>query len=187
VSNNAMSQAEYSRHRGSSRFAVTAWKRQGLLVFNSDGKIDVAASDALLDARPAVKKGGRANRRPEEIIPAEAAAEAAEAIAEAVADAPPKLVEAAALWTAAEAARRKEIALALLRQLEFDKASGAVVTIGSVRDTVEAEYSVLRDRFLQLPGRIAEIVVGLERPEAEEVIRAAVHEALSALSERAAL
>jgi hypothetical protein len=47
-----------------SRFCVTNWKKKGLLGFAPDGRVDVAASEALLDSRPVVYRGGVTNRAP---------------------------------------------------------------------------------------------------------------------------
>ena len=45
-----LNQAEYARYRGVARKTVTEYKHRGLLVLNENGKVDVAASDANLDA-----------------------------------------------------------------------------------------------------------------------------------------
>jgi hypothetical protein len=50
--------AEFAKRRGVSEMTITRWKRRGLIVTAADGKIDVAASEKLLDARPAVYRGG---------------------------------------------------------------------------------------------------------------------------------
>ena len=44
-----MSKAQFARHRGVGRSAVSNWITRGQLVI-VDGKVDVAASEALLDA-----------------------------------------------------------------------------------------------------------------------------------------
>ena len=54
-----MTQAEFARHLGVSRFAVTHWKQRGLLVLAVDGMVDVKASEARLRSRPEVYRGGR--------------------------------------------------------------------------------------------------------------------------------
>src|SRR5690349_4589082 len=115
------SQAEYARHRGVSKKTITIWKQQGRLVL-SDGLVDFDASDrALADA-------GRARvtvtRAP---LPTETPQEMAEAAVYDRGDAP---------HTQAEAERIKENYLALLRQLEYDQKSGAVVSVDEVAKTV---------------------------------------------------
>jgi hypothetical protein len=176
-----LSQAAFSRARGVSRKQVTVWKQTGLLVMC--GKlVNVTKSESLIDARPEKFLGGVTNRRPtasprrktykvrklepEDIIEAEL----------------DKLLPVAASWTHAEATRKKEIALALTRQLEYDLKAANVVEVSRIAETVAAEYSVVRDRLLQLPGKVADKVCGLDRYSAERVLRAEVHEALAALS-----
>lgn len=57
-----LSQAEFARHRGVSRKAVTGWKQKDLLVFSEVGLIDVEASEWNLDQRPANYRGGVTHR-----------------------------------------------------------------------------------------------------------------------------
>jgi hypothetical protein len=189
-----VSQAEFARYRGCSRFAVTHWKRLGLLVMR-DGLVDVEASEKLIDARPEKFRGGVTNRRkagPKPSKPASprkakhAATEALATIAPVVEAALDKVLPEAASWTTAEAARRKEIALALTRQLEYDLKAANVVEISKVVETVQGEYAVLRDRALQMPGKLADRVTGrIDRHEVEKIIKAEVFEMLTALSARA--
>ena len=56
---NTLTEAAFARRRGVTRACVTWWKGKGLVQI-IDGKVDVAASEKLLDARPAEYRGGRA-------------------------------------------------------------------------------------------------------------------------------
>ncbi|BCP53794.1 hypothetical protein K32_24110 [Kaistia sp. 32K] len=58
-----VSQAEYGRHRGVSRKTVTDWKQKGILVLDERGRVDVAKTDAALNERPAVYRGGVTSSR----------------------------------------------------------------------------------------------------------------------------
>ena len=49
-----MSLADFSRLHGVAKSAVTGWKRRGYLVLVEGGKVDVAASNARLAARPTI-------------------------------------------------------------------------------------------------------------------------------------
>src|SRR5581483_10871725 len=51
MSDRLVTQAEYARHRGKSRQYISRLARAGVLVMRG-GKVDVAASDAVLDDRP---------------------------------------------------------------------------------------------------------------------------------------
>jgi len=57
-----------------------------------------------------------------------------------------------------------------------------VVEISKVAETVAADYNVVRDRLLQLPGKAADRVCGLDRYTVEKILRDEVYEALTALS-----
>lgn len=76
---NLMSQADFARHRGVSKPAVSNWKKQGLLAFaeGADGRtyVDVARTDAKLNARLDPMRG-----RPTGGVPAPAAADPAQAL-----------------------------------------------------------------------------------------------------------
>jgi hypothetical protein len=58
----AMTQSDFAKARGVTKMAVSQWKKKGLLVFTDKGLVDVAKSTARIDSRPAVNKGGKANR-----------------------------------------------------------------------------------------------------------------------------
>lgn len=59
------------------------------------------------------------------------------------------------LHTHGEAVRRKENYLALLRQLEFDIKSGAVVPIDIVVAGIVEQFSRVRNKMLSIPTRVA--------------------------------
>lgn len=63
-----LTQAEFARHRGVSRKAVTGWKQKGLLVLTDTGLIDVEGSEWNLDQRPANYRGG-VTHRPVRAVP----------------------------------------------------------------------------------------------------------------------
>lgn len=156
----AMTQSDFAKSRGVSKMAVSQWKKKGLLVFTSDGLVDVAASTALIDSRPVVNRGGKAARQTAlpEIEPGETPEQAAE-----------RLIVSGAVPTHshAEAARIKENYLALLRQLEYDRESGAVVEVEVVAQQVAEQFAVVRSRLLAIPSRVAPRIAVLT--DAEEV------------------
>jgi hypothetical protein len=69
----------------------------------------------------------------------------------------------------AEAERIKENYLALLRQLEYDQKSGAVVAVDDVAQAVAGEYAVLRNRPLSIPAEVAPRVAILKSAEEVQV------------------
>ncbi|RJF81663.1 hypothetical protein D3877_16195 [Azospirillum cavernae] len=88
-----------------------------------------------------------------------------------------------ATMTQAEAERVKENYLALLRQLEYDVKSGAVVPVVEVAQSVGSEYAKVRTRLLAIP---AEQAPRLHRcktvVEVQEALRSIITEALEELT-----
>lgn len=80
--------------------------------------------------------------------------------------------------TKAESEARKEAALANLRELEYDRESGAVVAIEDVAKAVGEEYARVRSRLIAFPARVAPRLAALKDAEpirallADEISRA---------------
>lgn len=188
-----VSQAEFARHRGVSRKAVTTWKSKGLLVIDAEGRVDVEATEWKLDDRPANYRGGvthRPIRAPNgnnfddrRAKPASATRPGTKPSPRPTDGAPdpadfdlddPNL-------PIAEAVRRKENFLGLQRKHEFEVSQKEWVRVEEAGRQVEQAYSVVRDRVLAMPGKLAASLVGLSRAEIEDAIRTEVCEALAAL------
>jgi len=195
-----LSQADFARHRGVSKPCVTIWKRQGKIIM--DGRrVDVAASEALLDSRPLVYRGGVTNRAPggpnvtrashsEKPKPnklnrkrSERNSEPPAAIFAALAGLPPKLIAASAGWTLADAQREKERYLALLRRHEYELKSGAAVSAKEVELFLAARHGAVRDHILGWPGKLAEMCADRTRAEIEEILLREAYEVLEELAE----
>jgi hypothetical protein len=88
----------------------------------------------------------------------------------------------------AEAQRRKETALAKLRELQLARESSEVCSVAETAAMVAAEYAIVRNALLALPARIAPTLVHMRTPE---LMRAAlsreIEQALEALSADASL
>lgn len=83
----------------------------------------------------------------------------------------------------AEALRRKENALAGLRQIELDKALESLVPVEEAAGMIAAEYAAVRRRLLHIPIEVAEPVAATTRPaEVQHIIAAAINRALQDLS-----
>lgn len=139
----------FAKLHGVTRAAVYKWKASGHLVFAPDGKVDVSASNARLDARPDVYRGGRKRTgAPAETAPAPPVS-ASESEAMEVSARDPSS------WSTAEAIRRKEIASALLRQIEADTAAGRVIPVSDAEEIWFGFARAVQSGGLSLPGRIA--------------------------------
>jgi hypothetical protein len=131
-----VTQAEFARLRYVSKKTVTIWKSRGLLVLVG-AKIHREATDKILDARPAKYRGGSTSAKIDET--------------------PEKL--AAPLpgdfehWSHAEATRRKEVTLALTRQLQYDVARGKLMPVEQIQPVWASIVIATRNAMLSIPGR----------------------------------
>ncbi|WP_407529422.1 hypothetical protein [Methylobacterium oryzisoli] len=174
-------QAEFAKMHGVSQARVSQWKSKGLLSMTPEGRVKVEESEWLLADRPASYRGGKtkgpnggADRREKPAVarPDETPEQAAERI---VVD------EGVAPFDHAEAVRVKENYLALLRRLEFDLKSGAVVPIDTVIAGIVEQYARVRNKLLNLPTRVAPRAAVLK--SAEEVRALVEAEVLLVLQE----
>jgi hypothetical protein len=150
--------SEYARRRGVHRSAITIWQRKGFLVFSEDGRlVNVEASDALLDARPAVHNGGVCS-------PPSGSAKSDPTT-------PAPVKSAAPDWTTAEAIRRKESANALMRQLEYELKTGRLLPADEVEALWRGHVTDARKRLLTVPSRCASRLSHLSRAEVEVIDR----------------
>jgi hypothetical protein len=140
-----MSQAQYARHRGKSRQYISKLVSAGVLVMH--GKlVDVAASDAVLDDRPAGGDGDGQDQAP-----------AAPAAGSEPAPSARPTVDGAQQQPASYAqARLVDLTYrARLRRLEFEKAQGKLIDAEAVRKQLADANRALRDGLLAIPGRLA--------------------------------
>jgi DNA-binding transcriptional regulator YdaS (Cro superfamily) len=169
-------QAEFARLMGVSKPAVTQWKAAGRLVL-VDGRVDVEATRAVL-ARFR-REGDPLNPGPKPVLegwePKDD--EEAERIAALV------ILATGSEWTTEEAIRVKESHLALLKRLEYDQKSGAVVAVAEVAAAVGAQFSQVRQRLLAIPAEQAEAIARCRTvPEVRDLLESLIVEVLQALS-----
>jgi hypothetical protein len=139
-----MNLTAFARLHGVSKPTVTGWRRRGHLQLTADGRVDVAASNARLAARPAARHGGLAKVKP--IVEEPAAADPAN-------------------WSRGEALRQREIAQARLAQIEADRVAGLVVLKAEVAGVVRAEYTIVRTAMLGLASKLAHRLAACASPE----------------------
>jgi phage terminase Nu1 subunit (DNA packaging protein) len=148
-----MTPAEFARHRKVSQKTVSLWKSKGLLVW-LDGSVHTEASDAVLDGRPRSYRGGKTSARSANLSM----------------DEEPSLdLDNAMNWTLAEAQRRKEIALALTRELMLQKARGEVVLLPHVKVGWARIVTAARNAMLAVPARLRLTMPHLSRADIEEI------------------
>jgi hypothetical protein len=175
-----MSQTAYARHRGVSRKTVTVWKQQGILVLGADGQVDVAATDAVLAVRPDRYRGGATSGSPVTPGNKHGNKAATQVTGDGLA-ADDEQPDPDGLMTLPQAQRAKETYLALQRKAEFEEQQGRLVSVETVGKYVEAEYGLVRDRLVVIPGKVADKCTGKPREEIEAIIMAEINEALNEL------
>jgi hypothetical protein len=88
-----------------------------------------------------------------------------------------------AMLTIDEAVKRKENYLGLLKQLEYDQKSGAVVSVADISKAVGDDYAKVRTRLLAIPSERAPAIHRLKTVvEVEEALRTAIVRALEELT-----
>ena len=136
-SNPLMTKAEYARHRHVSKPYITKLAQNGMLVMRG-GKVDVRASDAVLDDKPLDDD--------QAAVAASPVRPAAEPIA-------------SGGGTSFGQARTVEMVFrAKLRKLEFETRQGRLIEVEAVRKTVANAVRALRDGILGLPDRLATVL-----------------------------
>jgi len=145
MSDRLMSQAEYARHRAKSRQYISRLAKAGVLVMRG-GKVDAAASDAVLDDRP-------------------------EPVSERIVSAPAEVTPSGA--TFAQAKTADMVFKAKLRKMEYDVRMGKLVEAELVKQRWSAIYRLIVDRILAWPNRLAPEVAALtdERQVREAILR----------------
>jgi hypothetical protein len=145
-----MTQAEYARHRGKSRQYVSKLAQAGVLVMRGK-KIDVAASDTVLDDKPVddVDLPPPASARPTR--PAES--QGLDGVPNRTADGP-----APGGASFGQARTIEMVFRAKLRRLEYETKQGKLIEAELVRKTVADAVRGLRDGILGLPDRLATVL-----------------------------
>ena len=151
-----VSQAEYARHRGVSRQYISRLAKAGVLVMRG-GKVDVAASDAVLDDRP-------------------------EKISEAATSGP---VEAGAQTTTYAQAKLADMLFrARLRKLEYETKSGKLIPTDEVKVVWFKQARQIRDKLLAVPTKLAPQLAALTEVRAvRELLDAEIEAILRGLQD----
>lgn len=184
-----MSQAEFAKRRKVSRKSVTIWKQRGLVVLTPDGQVDVEATEWKLDERPAKYRGGVTHRpvrapggnKPSASGKAKQKPNGASTQPAGEETLPPDIDLSGENLPLPDAIRRKENFLGLLRKRELEISNQEWVRTEDVGKLVEREYSVVRERLLAIPGKLAAKLVDRDRPAIELALFEEISEALNEL------
>lgn len=171
---------EFARREGCSDTLVRKGLKSGHLKALADGTLDAAlvGTGWRKGNREGANGGANSSRgsqgaNPVAVMAGETPAQAAERI----------VTAGGADMDLAEAERVKENYLALLRQLEYDQKSGAVVPVADVAKAVGEEYAKVRTRLLAIPAEQAPRLHRCKTPvEVQDTLRAIITEALEELT-----
>jgi hypothetical protein len=156
-----VSQAEYARHRKVNRSHISRLAKAGVLIMRN-GKVDLAASDAVLDDRPVAVE-------PAQIVQA----------AQATAGIDPGAQQPSSY---AQARLADMVYRAKLRRLEFETKQGKLIEAEIVKDRWAAILVVLKERILALPDKLApEIAALTEERQVRDALKREMHAVLKAL------
>ena len=141
-----MSQAEYARHRGKSRQYIGQLAKAGVLVMRG-GKVDVQASDTVLDDRPVEEP-----ESPTAVPPAAAAFQ--------------KPISDGQTGANFGQARTIEMVFrAKLRRLEYETKQGKLIDAESYRTAAANAFRMFRDNLLGIPDRLATTLAAESDPK----------------------
>lgn len=152
-------QAAFAAYKDVSRQTVTDWKKRGILIYASDGKVDFLATDRRL--------ADHGIRQPLDSNLTELTA-----------------IDGVELWSKADAETVRENYAARLKQLEFERESACVVTIDEAARHIVDELGIVRQRCRSIGAEITPKLVDMT--SAAE-IKAAIDDAVvAALADLAA-
>lgn len=149
----AMSKSEFAAYKGWSKPYVSKLAKQGRLVLTADGKVDVVATEALLERSADPSKTGVAERHQRERIERGVTAHLAPAAPPL--DPSPEVGEAGKEPDFQKARARREHFLARLAENEARKSDGELVERAKVEQAAFAAGRLLRDLLLGLPKQIS--------------------------------
>ena len=144
-----MTKSEYAKHRGVSKPYITKLAKNGVLVLRG-GKVDVRASDTVLDDKPVEDVDPPAQSSP--------------------AGSPPRAVAEPLGQAGASFGQARTVEMvfrAKLRRLEFETKQGRLIEAEAVRKTIAEAVRTLRDGILGLPDRLATVLAAVLAAESD--------------------
>lgn len=160
----ALSKSEFAAHKGWSKPYVSKLAKQNRLVLTADGKVDVAATEALLQRTADPSKTGVADRHQRERVERGVTAHLAPAAPPL--DPPPaaSVDDDGEAIDFQKARARREHYLARLAENESRKSDGELVERAAVENAAFATGRMLRDLLLGLPKQISAELAAISDP-----------------------
>ncbi len=156
----ALSKSEFAAHKGWSKPYVSKLAKQGRLAMTADGKVDVAATEALLERTADPSKTGVADRHQRERVERGVTVHLAPAAPPL--ELPPDRGDDGIDFQKARA--RREHYLARLAENEARKSDGELVEREAVENAAFATGRLLRDLLLGLPKQLSAELASIGDP-----------------------
>jgi len=195
-----VNQKDFAQMLGVSAKTVSLWKKAGRLVLKGN-QVDVEQSRALLDryrkgGAPTITgpvtlpitRGEKGNRKGNSTESIESELAAAIEPGESIEAAAERLVSAIDVDMSFDEARRvKEVYLAFLNRLEYERKSGSLVDLDAAEGVVFDAFRAQRDAWLNWPSKAGPLIaaeLGIEEHgKVVDVLTAHIHKQISALGE----
>jgi hypothetical protein len=143
-----MTKSEYAKHRGVSKPYITKLAKNGVLVLRG-GKVDVAATDTVLDDKPVDDVDPPTPMQPVGAAP------------------PPRPADGLGQGGASfgQARTIEMVFRAKLRRLEFETKQGKLIEAEVYRKTAANAFRAFRDGMLGIPDRVSTVVAAESDPK----------------------
>jgi hypothetical protein len=175
-----ISKTEFAARRGWAKSYVSKLANQNRLVLTTDGKIELEATEALLDQTADPSKAAVAERHHQDRLQRDVYSQLSSHVEPAsMAAPPPSITPAVALPDFQKARALREHNLAQLAEIELHKAKGSLVSVIAVQTGAYNAGRMLRDQLLGMPPQLAPELASMTDPwEIEKHLTAAIRRSL---------
>lgn len=175
-----ISKTEFAARRGWAKSYVSKLANQNRLVLTKDGKIELEATEALLDQTADPSKAAVADRHHQDRLQRDVYSQLSSHVEPTSMAAPPhSLTPAVALPDFQKARALREHNLAQLAEIELHKAKGSLVSVIAVQTGAYNAGRMLRDQLLGMPPQLAPELASMTDPwEIEKHLTAAIRRSL---------
>lgn len=175
-----ISKTEFAARRGWAKSYVSKLANQNRLVLTKDGKIELEATEALLDQTADPSKAAVADRHHQDRLQRDVYSQLSSHVEPTSMAAPPPTINpAVALPDFQKARALREHNLAQLAEIELHKAKGSLVSVIAVKTGAYNAGRMLRDQLLGMPPQLAPELASMTDPwEIEKHLTAAIRRSL---------
>lgn len=175
-----ISKTEFAARRGWAKSYVSKLANQNRLVLTKDGKIELEATEALLDQTADPSKAAVADRHHQDRLQRDVYSQLSSHVEPTSMAAPPPSITPAVAFPDFQKARAlREHNLAQLAEIELHKAKGSLVSVIAVQTGAYNAGRMLRDQLLGMPPQLAPELASMTDPwEIEKHLTAAIRRSL---------